>query len=214
MQTNKIPVSSDGAGFDEALSEAVKFAEYIGLDRKQSMRVRLLAEETLGMVSAITGDFSAEFFIESDKKCVCRIHLIAETVMDYAKKRELIETSSNKKNAAAKGFMGKIRQIIENSLYSVDEVGALQVEYCGTPIMYADLGMCGMSDMSGGYGMNSFVWSMESYKNSIETSVASDDAAKEAWDELEKSIVASIADDVRVGVKGNTVELVIEKRKF
>ena len=28
------------------------------------------------------------------------------------------------------------------------------------------------------------------------------------------SIVANIADDVRVGVKGNTVEMVIEKRQF
>ena len=35
-----------------------------------------------------------------------------------------------------------------------------------------------------------------------------------AWDELEKSIVASIADDVRVGVRGSRVELEIEKTGF
>ena len=39
-------------------------------------------------------------------------------------------------------------------------------------------------------------------------------AARAAWDELEKSIVANIADDVKVSVKGNNVELVIEKKLF
>ena len=31
------------------------------------------------------------------------------------------------------------------------------------------------------------------------------------WDELEKSIIANLADDVRVSVSGNNVELIIEK---
>jgi hypothetical protein len=210
MQTDKILISSTGAGFDSALEETTKFAEYLGLDRKQALRVRLLAEETLGMVSAITGDFNANFYLESEKDFVCRIHLVAETVMDYAKKKELIEASTNKKNSAAKGFMGKIRQLIENSLYSIDEVGSLQAEYGGSSMMYANMGM---NDMSNGYSM-SYIWTMENYRNSIESTGCTDEASKEAWDELEKSIVASIADDVKVGVKGNTVELIIEKKNF
>ena len=209
MQTDRIAISSNGAGFDEALEEATRFAQYAGLDKKQALRVRLLVEETLSMVSTITGSFNAELYIENDKKCACRIHLTAETIMDYSKKKELIEASTDKKNAASKGFMGKIRQLLENGMYSIDEVGSLQVEYCGTSIMYANMGM---SDMTG--GVPGYIWSMQDYKNSIGTAVSSEEAAKEAWDELEKSIVASIADDVRVGVKGNQVELVIEKKSF
>ena len=34
----------------------------------------------------------------------------------------------------------------------------------------------------------------------------------EAWDELEKSVISSIADDVIVGVKGKCAEIVIVKK--
>jgi hypothetical protein len=37
-------------------------------------------------------------------------------------------------------------------------------------------------------------------------------AAKEAWDELEKSIVASIADDVSVYIKDSHVKIEITKK--
>ena len=33
----------------------------------------------------------------------------------------------------------------------------------------------------------------------------------EAWDELEKSVIASVADDVIVGVKGRKADLIIVK---
>ena len=39
------------------------------------------------------------------------------------KKRELIDASSDKKNAAYKGFMGKIREMMEEGIYAVDEAG-------------------------------------------------------------------------------------------
>ena len=34
----------------------------------------------------------------------------------------------------------------------------------------------------------------------------------EAWDELEKSVIASVADDVIVGVRGKRAEIVILKK--
>ena len=207
MQTDKIKITSSGVGFEEALDEATKFASYTGLDKKATLRVRLLTEETLGLIGAITGDFSALFSIESEKNCAVRIHLTASTQMDFAKRKELIEASTNKKNAAAKGFMGKIRQLFENAMYSVDEVGALSVEYGDNVMMY---GTVGMNDVN----TSAYVWSLNNYRNSVEGASGNDEAAKEAWDELEKSIVASIADEVTVGVKGSTVELVIEKRQF
>ena len=59
---------------------------------------------------------------------------------------------------------------------------------------------------------NAYQWSLAKYRAGIDAAKDSDKNAEEAWDELEKSIVANIADDVRVGVKGDAVELVIEKR--
>ena len=212
MQTDIITVTNGGVGAKEAIEEAVKFAVYTGLDDKSALRVRLLAEETIGMVEALTGEFVADFHIENDKKCAVRICLTIKTLMDFAKKKDLIEASSSKKNTAAKGFMGKIRQIIENGLYSIDEVGSLQNEY-GT-INYLNLGMNEVAPGSAIHAVD-YMWSLENYRNSVGDAVTSgDEQKKEAWDELEKSIVANIADDVRVGVKGNTVEMVIEKRQF
>ena len=48
---------------------------------------------------------------------------------------------------------------------------------------------------------------MEQYRNSVKEAEEA-----EAWDELEKSVIASAADDVTVGVKGKQVDIVIVKR--
>ena len=101
MQTDKILVSANGTGWDQALEEAGKFASYVGLDKKAAMRVRLMTEEALGLIEAIAGDFNAEYRIESDKNCTVRLYLKAKTDMDFAKRKELIAASSDKKNAAA-----------------------------------------------------------------------------------------------------------------
>ncbi|MCR5322652.1 MAG: hypothetical protein K6E85_05235 [Lachnospiraceae bacterium] len=211
MQTDKIKVTSTGTGAARAIEEASKFAGYVGLDKKAALRLRLLTEETLGMFSAITDDFTAQFWIESTEDGIYKLHLSARTIMDHTKKQELINASTDKKNAAAKGFMGKIRQIIENSLLSIDEVGNLQSEYGGTPLMYGEMGM-GSSDVGASLTSATYIWSLEKYKSSIEACSNTNSAAKEAWDELEKSIVANIADDVSVAVKGNVVDFVISKK--
>ena len=50
-------------------------------------------------------------------------------------------------------------------------------------------------------------WSLSNYKTALDDARDDSADAKEEWDELEKSIVASIAKDVVVGVKKNTVEM-------
>ena len=49
------------------------------------------------------------------------------------------------------------------------------------------------------------MWSMDGYKDSLEQNVDS----QKYWDELEKSIVASVAKDVIVGVEKNQIEIAI-----
>ena len=53
------------------------------------------------------------------------------------------------------------------------------------------------------------IWSLNNYREGLEQADDSDAPVKEAWDELEKSIVASIAKDVVVGVKKDRVEMTI-----
>ena len=56
-------------------------------------------------------------------------------------------------------------------------------------------------------------WSMMQYEDALNARLARDDeGAREAWDELEKSVVAKVADDVKVAIRGRTVELTILKK--
>jgi len=210
MQTDKVRLSGDHEGRREALKQVEKFSAYLDLSKKETMRIQLLAEETLGMVETIAGSFVADFYLESTEDSKCRIHLMARTEMDSQKKQELIAASSKKQNSARKGFMGKIRDIIENGLYSVDEVGALQTEYGGGSLMYANMGMMDPEMLSAQSAV--YAWSLKHYKDSLEREPGKKEEVSEAWDELEKSIVASIADDVSVSVRGDMVELTIEKK--
>ena len=206
MQTDKIRVNSNGEGASLVMDEVERFCEYMELDRKSAMRMRLLTEETIGMVNAITGEFEADFWLEGEKNKVCRLNLMAEPRMNLAKKKELIDASSDKKNSAYKGFMGKIREMLEEGIYAADETGESVADM---PIMYHTMGVCDAETAAA----NAYIyqWSLAKYRAGIGAVKGSDGNATEAWDELEKSIVANIADDVRVGVRGDTVELVMEK---
>ena len=53
-----------------------------------------------------------------------------------------------------------------------------------------------------------FNWSLSQYKSGIDKD---SEEAEKAWDELEKSIVASIADEVIVRVTGSCAEITICK---
>ena len=55
-------------------------------------------------------------------------------------------------------------------------------------------------------------WSMKKYKAAIENEATHDDSAKEKWDELEKSIIVNIADEVKIFIAGNTVEMTVYKK--
>jgi hypothetical protein len=128
--------------------------------------------------------------------------------MDYNKEQELIAASKNKSNQASVGFMGKIRELIEDSIYTMDEVGRLQTATDGSSFKYSTMGVSDVSMLQA----DDFMWSLELYRANVDKVKSENMAARAAWDELEKSIVANIADDVKVSVKGNNVELVIEKK--
>jgi hypothetical protein len=52
-----------------------------------------------------------------------------------------------------------------------------------------------------------YLWSLEQYRNDAKSKKES-----EAWDELEKSVIASVADDVIVGVKGKRADIIVTKK--
>ena len=208
MQTDKIQVLSNGQGMEAALAESEKFAAYMGIEGKPALHLRLLTEELLGMVRAITGDFKAYFWIENQEGGGYRIHLDAETPMNLDKKTELISLSSKGVNNVLGGFMGKIRDMVENGLYYYNKVDQLQLKNG----IYTPVGVtAGITPES--TGVDGFVWTMDEYRDRMNSARGSDPDASKAWDELERSIVASIADDVVVSVRKNMVKITISKNE-
>ena len=59
----------------------------------------------------------------------------------------------------------------------------------------------------------SYAWSMEDYKEQLrQYRELNKDGGQEDWDELEKSVVANVADDVKVSIRGRVVEMTILKK--
>ncbi len=59
----------------------------------------------------------------------------------------------------------------------------------------------------------SYQWSMEDYREQLrQYREQNAEGSQEAWDELEKSVVSRVADDVKVSILGRTVEMTIVKR--
>ena len=196
MKSNVCALEKGGKGLDKILAEVEHVAEYNKLGEKQTLRLRLLAEELSGMLGGILDNFSGEFWAE-DRNGTYELHTVIKVdEMTYELRNELLKLSSSGKNFSARGIMGKIRAAIDN----------LILASAGMPFdetMY-------LSGVGYGVEVNGIysAWSLNRYRDDIKKQKDTE----EAWDELEKSIVANLADDVTVGVKGRKVEVIVYKR--
>ena len=142
-------------------------------------------------------DFDGTLWIECDGGA-CKVNVsIKIPEFNSGKKKELIEVAKDKKNSAAVGIAGKIRDAIENFFLSEGTVDAFDPS---TAFFHPSTGYSDGVDYS-------YLWSLEQYKTTVNQKKETD-----AWDELEKSVIASVADDVIVGVKGNRADIVIVKK--
>ena len=199
MRTDVIIVSSRGRQMEKALDQVEKVAAYKELSAKGALQLRLLTEEMMSMMRAITGETEGEFWIE-DEDGVYRLHLKVVTPMDSDKREKLLSVSSTGKNESARGLMGRLRDFFDQSMDS--DVASVTSPLLA-PDMFEQTGMTSLEKE----------WSLIRYVGALSDKVKEDDpAAKEAWDELEKSVVARVADDVKVSIKGRTVEMTIIKK--
>ena len=205
MKSNICNLNKDLTCLEAVLSEVEKVTAYNGLENKKALRLRLLAEELCGMLPGLVANFSGEFWAENDgDNYELHVELKAED-MNIDVRDELISVSKSGKNAAAKGVMGKIRAVAETMLLAATDptlpmplaVGEFY-DYHGYNMGfgYVDPSMA----METGYV---YSWSLYSYKTAVE------EKEKDAYAELERSIVAKLADDIIVGVRGNHVEIVV-----
>ena len=197
MKSNVCKIENGTRDLAAILKESERVAEYNGFTHKQTLQLRLLCEEIDGMLPHIIKDFNGELWIEYEDG-ECRITVsIRIPELNIEKKKELVAVAKNGKNAAVVGIVGRIRNAIENFFLDDEVIGSFahsadsfgMATGCGDPMDYA------------------YLWRLQEYRYSVKK-----EEQVEAWDELEKSVIASVADDVTVGVRGKHAEIVIVKK--
>lgn len=197
MKSNICKIEKGTKDLEAILKESEKVAIYNDFTHKQALHLRLICEELDGMLPELVGNFEGKLWIEVENN-ICAVKASIELDSVTSKKKEkLIDISSGKKNAAAIGIVGKIRSAMENFFLDYNESDA--------SIMSSSLmDMRTSFDLSMDYA---YYWNLCEYRNTVQK-----EDKKEAWDELEKSVIASVADDVTVGIKGNKAEITIIKK--
>lgn len=195
MISNIYKIKKGDKYLNSILEESEKVATYNGLNKKQTLQLRLICEEIDGMLPNILDDFYGDFWIEYEKG-VCKVKVdIYIPELTLCNKEDLISISKNKKNASAVGIVGKIRSAIENLFLGREAFESYNM---------ATLFNAGISYSVGNEPMYS--WSLNNYRKVVKEENVDD------WDELEKSIISNLADDVTVGVKGKKANIVVIKK--
>ena len=206
MKSNICKLNEDLACLGTVLAEVEKVTTYNGLEDKKALRLRLLAEELCGMLPGLVENFSGKFWAENDdNNYELHVELKADD-MSIDIRDELISISKSGKNAAAAGIMGNIRAVAETML-----LVAFDPTF-PTPTSEGEFYDCNGFNIGFGYRSPNlshetgytYSWSLHNYKSAIEEE-------EDAYAELERSIVAKLADDIVVGVRGKNVEIVVKK---
>ncbi len=202
MKSDVIHISNDGIGISEAVRQTEAVAVYKSLSKKDAVHLLLLTEEMTGMMTALTGEHEADFWLETVGDTFY-LHLKTETKMNTELRKKLLAASTSGENIAAKGVMGKIKDLFSRLLEPTE--APIPREYAAgfvsedLPTAEAAAVAKNMSIVA----MN--IWSLNRYKSELK-------ASGKVWDELEQSIVANIADDIEIGIAANSVEMVVYKQ--
>lgn len=196
MRSNECMLSGDRTDINKALEEVEKVAAYNDLSRKEALQLRLLAEEMMGMQAGVLGFVKGKFYLENKGKTYnLYLHTEIDANTQLEERDKLVAMSTDGKNAAYTGFMGRIRKMMDYI-----SGGSMEGYYSG---YYPNVMGDGMV----------FIEPIINYDKIWELGIYREKAKKrlEEWDELEKSIVASICDELVVGVRNNYADLIAVK---
>ena len=181
-------------------AEAEKVAVYNGLDKKSTLRLRLLAEEMICMLPQLLIYGKGRFWIEN-KGSSYELHLsVTPYDMSGSDRDKILSVSKSGKNAAVKGIIGKICASVEIMLENKAKLAL------SDPYGFYAMGATSMDPIT-----DEMAWSLMNYINAFDSEEEKQNRS-EAWDELEKSIIANLADDVVVGVLNGKVDIVVKKK--
>lgn len=192
MNTDAVIIEGNGDYLNAALDRVEGLANVEKLSEKESLYLRLLAEELFGIVRATAGDIKAKFYAEGNGR-EFKLVLESDARLDEDIKNALLAISTTGTNEADVGVIAKLSNLFNISMKGLDaSSGASRTD----GISYGKMGLVEES-------AESFVWSLKKYKES---------AGQDGKAEFEKSVVGTVADDVKVGIKDKKVKIVIYKK--
>lgn len=197
VKTDKLWISDTvrrNSDVNEILRE---FAEENRIEGKDFNHLCLLAEETLGMVSQMLNVYDGQLWLEGTAAGY-EIILEADVHESHDGKRMPV--------TAPEGFMAKVA-VMMNCSYMFESIAEMPEDLAGMLPDYMSYGMRGSKESPAWAGR----WSLSAYRCQLMNSRKEKSAARLALEELEKSIVAQLADEVTIGIHGHRIRLVITK---
>lgn len=194
IKTNKLWVSGDVIRIEEIRDELNAFAAKSGIRGKDYQHMGLLTEETLGMANQLLKDFQGEIWLEG-----------TGAGYDIILEADVLADSGNPEAPAAnpEGFMAKIAEML-NCSYMFENAQDLPEDLAGMLPDYMSYGARENRQSpvwAGSWSLSSYRYNLERRRNEKDKEIA--------LDELEKSIVAQLADEVTIGIHGNRIRMVI-----
>ena len=193
MKTDKLWVNGGIRRNNEVNDILSGFAARAGITGRDFAHLSLLTEETLGMANQLLKDFDGEIWLETTAGGY-------EIVLE-ADVRGPGEASPARPEAPA-GFMAKIAEML-NCSYMFENLSETPETMADALPDYLSYGC----RESAGAPVWTGKWSLSAYRNGLRGRPGSE----MNLDELEKSIVASLADEVTIGIHGRRIRLVISK---
>ena len=205
MKTDVITIHSDLKGHDLVMETEERFASYHNITGRQAMHLRLLTEETLSMANGILDDFRGNFWMEGEttkKGLLCRICLSADKLANKEQEAHILSVSTSGRNESARGVLGMIREMVRRSLQTESIEDEQFLQNMNDAFLGMENGNAGIAAPDANY------WSLQVYRQELS---AQKNSKPEEWDELEKSIIATLADEVKVWLNSNSTDVIVEK---
>ena len=202
MKTEIVRINSELNGKKNAVSAADYFNRINGITGKNAAHIRLLTEELISLVHGIMDGFLGILWLEdvpAEGGLLCRISLSAQNVNDPSQESRLLSIATEGKNENSEGMLGMIRELFRmNSRYSDDRSQLAALLNANERF----------GKGSAGVSAEEQLWSLDKYRRSMTGDAGGSDDER---DVLEKSIIANLADDVKVWIRSDSTEVIIEK---
>lgn len=192
----KLWINSTVCRAEDAREIAEDFADRNRIRGRERSYLGLLVEETMSMALSMMKHFEGELWIE---KAGGGYRVILEAA---------VREGESERNVPGErvGFMAKIAEMMDCS-YVFDNAADVPEALAGMMPDYLSYGMRGAGDAPCFAGE----WSLSACRRTLEEK-KQEAGAGLIQDELEKSIVARIADDVTVGINGRRIRLVLLRK--